>query len=102
MIPLFLDVPLYNERATLDGQEYVLDLDYSEREDRWYLTISDVNEVALAAGIKLVSNWPLLRQRVDPRLPPGNLYAYDPLEGDPAGFSALGRSVILVYTPKGG
>lgn len=100
LIPLAVDTPLYSLRVTLDGQEYVLEFDYAERENRWYLSVSDVNENTLATGIKLVSNWPLLRQRVDPALPPGDLFAFDPVEGDAPGFLDLGRSVLLYYRPK--
>jgi hypothetical protein len=101
-IPVALDVPLYNERVTLDGKEYLLAFDYSERENRWYLSVSDVNEKLLASGIKLVSNWPLLDQKADPGLPPGVLFAFDPLEleGDAPGFQDLGRGVTLIYREK--
>lgn len=103
-IPLFPDVPLYTIRVTLDGREYVLGLDYSEREDRWWLSVSDVAGTPLATGIKLVANWPLLHQRVSPDLPPGHLVAVDVSNsgGEPPGFADLGRRVRLLYYPTKG
>lgn len=97
-IPLPTDTPLFDLRVTLDGQEYLLTFDWSERAGRWYMSIQDLSGVYLARGIKLISNWPLLRQRSNPALPPGNLFVYDPLEGDAPGFTDLGRTVILAYT----
>lgn len=100
-IPLSLDTPLYTQRVTLDGLEYQLRFDYSGREDRWYLTVLDVEGVILAPGVKLVANWPLLRTHLNPALPQGLLMAVDfsPLAGESPGFADLGRRVLLTYTP---
>lgn len=101
-IPLALDCPLWSMRTTLDGREYVLGFDYLEREGRWILNVSDVAGAPLATGIKVVANWPLLRQFVNPALPPGNLIATDVSNGggEPPDFQALGRRVRLLYFPK--
>lgn len=45
---------LYEQRTTIDEQDYVFLFDYSQREDRWYLT------VALPTGEVLVRGWKLV------------------------------------------
>lgn len=97
-IPIIADVPLFEIRTTLNGREYLLIFDWHDRESRWYLSIESIDREPLARGIKLLSNRPLLRKRVDPRLPPGALMAVDVLEsGVPAGFNDLGTRVRLIY-----
>lgn len=100
-IPVSVDTPLYTQRTTLDGREYILAFDWNGRENRWYLSILDVSGEPLANGIKLVANWPLLRRFTDPRLPTGVLMAidYSPSSGEPPAFGDLGRRVKLSYYP---
>lgn len=102
-VPVSLDVPLYTERVTLDGQEYLLRFDWNGREGRWYLDIGDVSENWIVRGVKLIADWPLLRRCVDPRRPPGTLMAVDfSGAGEPPSLSDLGRSVKLIYFPVTG
>lgn len=100
-IPLPLDTPLFTMRTTLDGTEYLFELDYCEREFRWYLSIFDTSGNALATGVKLIADWPLLHQYVNPALPKGILMSVDdsPQGGEPPDFQALGRRVKLYYYP---
>lgn len=103
-VPVSLDVPLYTERVTLDGQEYVFRFDWNGREGRWYFDIGDINENWIVTGVKIVCNWPLLRRLVDPRKPPGSLLAVDfsGLGGEPPSLPDLGRRVKLIYFPVTG
>jgi hypothetical protein len=93
-------VPNSRQAVVLDGREYVLDLRWSQREERWYLDMRDANGVLLAGAVKLVSNWPILyRLRVPgSALPPGELVVTDAREvpADP-GLDELGDAVQLVY-----
>ena len=101
-IPIIADVPLFEIRTTLDGREFLLLFDWNDRESRWYLSIESINHEQLARGIKLLSNRPLLRKKVDPRLPSGSLVAIDTTEtGVPAGFADLGSRVRLIYFEVG-
>lgn len=100
-IPVPVDTPLWKERVTLSGRDYILRGDYLEREQRWYLSFYTVGEEPLALGIKLVSNWPLLRGYTDNRLPKGEIMAVDTvLGGEPPVFEDLGRRVNLIYFPE--
>jgi hypothetical protein len=92
-------VPSYRQRTILDGVEYVLELLFSQREGRWYLSIRDATGAPLALAIKLVANWPLLyRFRSVVGLPPGELVAADvrPVPVDPT-LAELGDVVQLCY-----
>lgn len=51
----------YTFRTTLDGSDYLFELDWSTREERWYLSLYDVTGALLCGRVKLVPNWPLLR-----------------------------------------
>jgi hypothetical protein len=63
-IPTLTDgTTYYSLRTTLDGLDYQLDLDWSPREDRWYLTLRDSQGELLMGATKLVQNIPLLRYR---------------------------------------
>lgn len=100
-IPVATDTPLYSERVTLDGSEYIFAFDWNDREGRWYLSISTVDGLPLALGIKLVANWPLLRRFTDSRLPPGHLIAADisSQAGESPAYAELGARVKLMYFP---
>lgn len=97
-IPVTSAQTLYTQVTTLDGQEYNLTFAYNFRELAWYLDVTDVNQVPIAAGIKVVVDWDLLKRCVDPRRPPGVLFAND-LSGaglDP-GLDDFGTRVELLY-----
>jgi len=100
-IPIPSEVPLFSERITLQGIEYLFQFDWNDREQRWYLAILTVDEKPLATGIKIVANWPLLRRFTDPRLPPGTLIAADlsPMQGESPTYLELGTRVRLMYIP---
>jgi hypothetical protein len=98
-IPVAEDTPLYSERITLDGRDFLFEFDWNDREGRWYLSIRSVSGSPLVLGIKIVANWPLLHRFTNPDLPPGNLFASDlsPEAGESPGFLELGKRVRLLY-----
>ena len=97
-IPLSPGVPFFRQRTQLDGRDYLLSFFWNEREEAWYLQLDDEAGVPIAAGIKLVLDWPLIGRVADARRPPGSLMAVDP-SGNPArpGLQDLGTRVQLVY-----
>lgn len=101
VIPLPRDTPLFTVRVPLDGADFVFGLDYSGREDRWYMSIVDVDGAAVVRGIKLVENWPLLHKVSHINRPKGELMAFDGTGGGPPGLRDLGkgRRVKLLYFP---
>jgi hypothetical protein len=100
-IPTSEGAAYYSQRVRLDGRDYNLRFAWNEREGRWYLSIFTDEDVPLILGIKIVTNWPLLRYyRSDPRVPPGEIMAMDLTpDGAPPGFDelAIGKRVELVY-----
>ncbi len=92
-------------RVTLDDVEYVLSLAWNSREGFWYLSLADAGEELIAAGVKVVADFPLLlNARHDARCPPGSLIAFDtsgqslpPHYEDMAGETPR---VLLLYTPE--
>lgn len=92
--------PSFTQRSHLDGREYVLAFRWSQREERWYLDLSDVNGALLVGSIKLVLFTPLLKFcRGVPGLPPGQLTLVDnrPTPAPPK-IDELGTVAHLIYT----
>lgn len=84
--------------AELDGAEYQLYFKYNEREDTWYLDISDLQGNAIRSGMKMVVNFPFMRTCMISERPPGEFTALDTLSDprDP-GLDDLDERVTLVY-----
>ena len=92
------ELPHYVQRTALEGTTYVLRIDWNQREQRWYLRISDEDGNVLAGDVKVVANWPLLRRHRDERLPPGSIMAIDQSgKGEDPGLTELGERVLLLY-----
>jgi len=68
--------PFQRMTVRLDGRDYVLELRYNQREERWYLSIADDEGAPILSGLKLQANWPLLwRHRYNTQVPPGEILA---------------------------
>lgn len=99
IVPVFPGEPLYKERVRLEGRDYVFRFDWSNREQRFYISIFDQDETPLLLGAKVIANWGLLtRSHYNPDLPPGELIPLD-LEqgGTPPTFRDFGTRVRLFY-----
>lgn len=103
-VPTSVDpaTPLYLQNTELEGRDFVLDFEYNQRNKTWYLTISDVEGVLLAAGLPVVTRWFLLKALVAESLPPGELLLLT-FQGNPAkppGLTDLGggRSTLFYVT----
>lgn len=97
-IPTFPGVPLYDIRITLDGREFVFTLDWSDREQRWYLSIATLDGTPILNGVKLVPNWPLNSRCADTNRPLGVLQVLSPTDDAPL-LNDLGVKSKLVYIP---
>jgi hypothetical protein len=95
----------YSFRTTLDGVDYQLELDWSSREERWYLSVLSAEGQLLSGRTKVLSNWPMLRyyhHRVG--VPAGELIAVNTGSNDaPPGLYELGIGARceLTYFPLG-
>lgn len=97
-LPLFPDLPLYTQEVTLAGEQFTLRFDYNAKQDRFYLSILDSDDVLLRSGIKVVAAWSVLRLIADGR-PRGSLIFADPrsADADPPSLPDLGRRVFLYF-----
>jgi hypothetical protein len=109
-MPTPLEIPtvtdgahFYTIRCRLDGSTYNFTFHWNARQELWYLSIADSENVAIASSIGVVCGLNLLRYlHYDPRTPPGDLVAFDLTDDDaPPGLLELGESgrVKLLYYP---
>jgi hypothetical protein len=106
----FLVIPLENApelgnlnfTTSMDGVSYKIYLKYNGREDFWYADLEDIEENIIRQGIKVVSNWALLRLIQTTPRPPGELMAIDtrfsPIDPSLAEF---GNEIELLYVEEG-
>lgn len=103
VIPTVQGAPYYTLRTRLEGRDFTFRFAWNEREGRWYMSIFSDDGIPLALGIKLISNWPLLRYyHFDVRLPPGEMMAIALAnDNSPPGYNDLGvdKRVVLTYFP---
>lgn len=97
--------PYYSERVRLDGRDYILQFAWNQREERWRLSLFTDRDEPLVRGLKLVTNWPLLRYyQFDARIPSGELYVVDWTgNGTPPLLEELGegrRCQLLYFSPE--
>lgn len=88
----------WTQRVQLSGQNYLLELQWVEREARWYFRLATEQDETIFGLRKVVANWDLLRTLVSARRPPGELWALDTSGAETSpGFDDLGARVQLVY-----
>lgn len=111
IVPTSTEQPWYRQRTTLDGRDYVLYFKWNQRNGRWYVDVFDQDERPIAVGVKLVTNFPLLRLFRDPRKPAGQLTVVDMVatrreneanelivsSDRDAGFCNLGTRFLVFY-----
>lgn len=84
--------------VTLDGVEFVFQLQYNERADLWSINILDSAQNLILGGVCVRVNYSLLEQYADESLPAGNLYAIDQNgTGTDPGADDMGSRVVLAY-----
>jgi hypothetical protein len=101
LIPTTPGEPFHSSKVRLEGRDFVFQMRWNQREERWYLSILEDDSTPILLGLKLIANWELLGPyRSDPRVPPGRLFAAD-LTNDhsPPGLDEIGvgKRVELTY-----
>lgn len=95
--------PFASQTTTLDGVPYILQFQYSQREDRWFLLLATIDGSVIYGAVKLVLNWPLFAQCRDTRAPPGQFMVISNTQADdsPPGLNEIapGARCVLTYTP---
>ena len=102
--------PFYSQTTTLEGTQYLLNFNYSQRENAWYMSLADANGVDIYNGMKLIVSDPnqgpnsLLFKCKDPRRPLGDFFVLSasPMNLDPPGLNDLvatsGRCQLFYMT----
>jgi hypothetical protein len=92
-IPITPTDPSFIQEVTLDGTTYRLTFRWNDRESKWYLTLTDLDDVVIVASMALVSGASLLRHVVDYTIrPPGELILVGVADRD-----NLGTDAVLIY-----
>jgi len=61
----------------MDGSDFQLNFQFNSREQFWYFDLLNAEGTVLRSGIKVVSNYPLLRLFKERTRPLGELISYD-------------------------
>ena len=98
-LPTSTTVPFYVFEIELDGVLFRLQFKFNQRDQAWFLSILDTNDNQLRSGIRVVSDWTLLRlwQEIDKK-PAGEMMAV--AQGTiarPALINELGSDVVMTY-----
>jgi hypothetical protein len=89
--------PSFKFRATFDGVEYVLSLEWNTR-GGWYLGLADAAGSDIFAPRKVVPDYDLLSACSDDRRPRGMLIAYDVSgQGRRVGYDSFNTTHKLSY-----
>lgn len=90
--------PTVTQRVSLDGVDYLLELQWNAREGRWFMHLFDASGAPIALGVKLVADARIAKRATDPRMPQGRLAVVDSsgTSRDP-GIDDLADRVALVY-----
>ena len=95
--------PFWSETVALDGTTYLLTFNYNQRCDCWYLSVGTNDGSDIVNGLKILSNWPLLKHCADNRLPMGEIVCFSTtLDVTPARLADLevGGRCQLTYIPS--
>lgn len=108
LIPTRTDLTNYELTVELDRVDYDLRFLWNDRDETWYLTITETQttnidadtgeKVPLLAGVPILIGVPLLRVLRGLVRPSGELMAFDTTnEGRAPGLTELGARVQLLY-----
>jgi hypothetical protein len=98
---MFLEVPIdpvrpsFTQETDFDGTTYVLLFRWNTREEAWYLTLSTIDGMVIAASLKLVPGAALLRHIPETPRPPGEFFV-----DDVPTRTNLGTEALLIYSTE--
>lgn len=98
VIPLDSLNSQYSLDVALSGTSYRLSFFWNVRGAFWTMDVTDLSDLPILMGVKLVADWDLLSNFANPLLPTGRLLCVDTSgAGTDPTDSDLGSRVILVY-----
>lgn len=99
LIPLSKSEPYQSLSVALSGRPYKLSLLWNELAQYWSITIQMLDGTVLLRNIKMVQNYPLLKNFVDDRLPNGELVFLNTDTYRPD-FESVGGNGALYFIEK--
>lgn len=100
-LPISQEGPHFRFSTELDDTTFGFEFRWNARDSAWYMSIFDGNGTELASGIKVVLNAALPANYTAAGMPGKALVAVDTAGTDEeAGYSDLGRRIIIVYDPS--
>lgn len=96
-LPLVPSVAYYDFYVTLSEREYNVLVQWNDRDDSWYMSVSDASGDLIVAGARIVLGR-MIAFTADPRGPFGSFIAIDTSgSGQEAGYDDLGTRVSVLY-----
>ena len=100
-LPVAASIPNQRFSTTLDGDHFVMDVRWNERDESWYLDILDESENPIRRGLKITQGNFIGSHVAVPGMPAGQLVAFDTSgQGIEAGLDDLGERVIVYFVPE--
>lgn len=98
IIPTSTDLATYTMSVELESIVFGFRFQFNNRDQSWFFDLLDSEALPIRQGIKVVTNFPLLRLIAREDRPPGELYAIDTTGADRrAGLEDLGDELSFVY-----
>jgi hypothetical protein len=97
-IPIDATLNKFTQSMTLDGVTYGMDFFYNSRMELWTMTLKDVDDTILLAGIPLQTELHLTKDYAHLSIPKGEVFLVD-TEGNQkdAGTDDFGDTIKLLY-----
>lgn len=97
-LPTSTVLAFYEFEVELDGVEFRLEFRFNDRDDAWYLTILNTDDVVLRASLRIVLEWTLLRLWAEATRPDGEIVSVTQGKvSAPPTLNQLGGEVVLTY-----
>lgn len=87
----------YEFEAELDGISFRFRLKFNSRDETWVMSLHDAADAPLRSGVRVVSDWPLLKTLQNEGRPEGQVITVDLSGLDFPGIDQLGDEVLLTY-----
>ena len=98
ILPVSDTLTNYELEISLDGVSYRIRLKFNSRSEAWFLDLFDANGERLRSGIRVVSDWSLLRLFQGEGRPEGDLLTLSSQSSISApDEDQLGAEVLLTY-----
>ena len=96
-LPTTTDFGVYSFRIELENVEFNFDFRFNPRDNHWYFDLLNSDSVAIRHGVKIVSNWPLLKTLIQQGRPDGEIVSINASADDDPERDDIGVNSVLSY-----